>query len=164
LAAGLWSTQAFADSAKLTETKVDKVKCRTYRADGQRITEWGQETTGRFNISTFISPDTFESWGGYLDDVDEDTPLLIRIGNFEFSDTLGNAYRKTKTSRNLSGTWLATHEECSYNKKLGQDICKNVTDTTVNIAASFKGARINVKGKWSEQQLFGQQVFVEFLG
>lgn len=86
----------------------------------------------------------------------------IQVGNFSFQDTLRNARSKSLNWNKLSGVWLGTHEECKINPKSQIETCRNVTDTTVKISASFKGATIKVTGNWSEQPLiYGQKVFAE---
>lgn len=161
LVLALCASSSHADSANLTETQTDKVNCRAVRVDGQRRIECTQNTTGAYRINAFVSAETFMSFGVY--DADEDTPLGIRVGDFEHQGTLANAHRRTLARNRVSGTWLHTRRECRLDTRSNRDICRNVTDATISIDARVRGATIRASGKSfsAPQPSHGQSVFAK---
>lgn len=158
------ANQAQADSVTLSESQKDVVKCGPVIKDpdtGEKFQECFQNTTGSYSVTAKLSASTFEENGIFLQDLTEETPLGITIGTFDFSGSLSTADegKHQLTATKLQGTWTEHHEGCAkYNADSECTKPKQVTDGTVKISATLKGATITLTGK-SDNEGNGRQIY-----
>jgi hypothetical protein len=156
------TSTAQADSVALTESQKDVVKCGPVTRDpdtGEKSQVCDQVTSGSYAVTAKLSATTFEDNGVYLADITPDTQFGISIGTFTFSGSLSTANKNKLTQTGLQGSWIDQHEGCS--KYDADDVCikpKQVTDGTVKISASLKGATIILSGK-SDNDSNGQKIY-----
>lgn len=149
----------YADSLKLTESKTEKLNCKTFKEEGENYTECYQSSTGKFLLSAIVSTDSFDEAGIIWDEVDETTLLDLQIGDFNFSSTIDEADVKNVTSSAISGTWFNSHDICSADS----GNCKSIKDTTVKInALKNKNVTFTLSGnsKSDDMDEFGQRFFI----
>ena len=150
----------YADSFKLTESKTEKINCKSTREEGETYTECYQNSTGKFSLSAVVSGDTFDQASISWDEIDESTPLELQIGDFNFSSTIEEATSKRITSSAMTGTWFNEHEVCP----IDSDNCKTIKDTTIKInAVKNKNVKFTIIGnsKSDEMDEFGQRFFID---
>lgn len=141
---------AHADTVSLSETQKDEVKCVTTKEDGETFKDCWQVTTGSYTATAKLSEDTFDEYDIHLADIDEETPLGITIGAYDFSGTLSTADSSQLSLTKLSGIWTQSHEVCSkYDQQAEECIkYKPVVHETVKVnATAHGGTTITISGK-----------------
>jgi hypothetical protein len=150
--------QALADSLVLKESKHDDVKCgpttgpTTKDPDtGEEYPDCYQDIRGSYDLSIILSKSTLAKYGLQLEDIDNDTPLTLVIGDFAFSGTLSDADTTQADRDGMSAIWTEAHEDGPCAAAIDANSysqCKRVVDTTIKMALNNKkGVAINLKGE-----------------
>ncbi|WP_374088677.1 hypothetical protein [Methylomicrobium lacus] len=136
LLAAVFSATAYADNVVVTESLSDKVKCVNKVC--YVVTE------GKFNVSAKISADSFAQHDIYLDEIYADTPLEIKVGNFQFASTLADADVSKFTNRGVTAKWFQTYDEC---RNESCDKIKTVKYEQVGVNGGLNGIALKISGK-----------------
>jgi len=155
LLAAIFNASVYADTLSMTESLNDKLKCT---GSGDECTV---ETVGKFNVTTKISSATFEDNGVFWEDLTEDTPIEISVGDYSFSGTLADADNPTLTSTKIAAKWLETYDECL------DDSCersKTVIPEQVNVSGGLKGIVLKIAGKSKVGDFdeYGSRAFADY--
>ncbi len=131
--------QAMASNAVMTESLTDKLKCA--KSNGEPICS--VETTGKFTMTAKISGDDFAAAGIYLDEIDQNTPMEVAVGDFILSTALSDADKYKLTATKISAKWSEYASKC-----LNADCSKTkaVRHTMVTINGGLRGVTIKIVG------------------
>jgi len=131
--------QVEASNVVLTESLTDKIKCQ--KVGRERVCS--VETEGRYTMSAKISGDDFALAGIYMEQIDENTPMEVAIGDFVMSSTLSNADKYKLAPNKINGKWTEFANKC-----LNADCSKHkfVRHTSVKINGNLRGTKINIVG------------------
>jgi hypothetical protein len=148
-----------ADSISITESATDKLLTYKYKEEGETFTEYSLETTGKFSITAKISGDAFNEAGLYWEDITQDTPASISIGNFAFSDALNNTDKPALTETKLNAVWTEKEDVCDSNSEK----CKSITTQKITVTAAKNSNVVTIKAngssKFTDGDGYGSNVF-----
>jgi len=154
LLAAIFSASAYADSVSVTESLNDKLKCTKSKI-------CHVEAEGKFNVTARISGATFEDNGVLLQDITENTPLQINVGNFEFVSTLADADNPKLTPTKVSAKWVKTYDEC---RNESCDKIKTVKYEQVGVNGGLNGIVLKISGKSKAGDVdeYGSRAFADY--
>lgn len=146
------STVYAADSISITESSADKLLTHKYKEEGETFTEYSVQTTGKFSITAKISGDAFNEAGLYWEDITQDTPATITIGDFNFTGALNETDKPALTANKLNAVWTQKEDSCDSSGEK----CKSIITQKVSINAATNSNLVTIKADGSSKMIDGK--------